>query len=89
MIALKTGNSAQQRYWSDRNAEIHKEISNLDAEASALAQNDKLRNQIVDTINRAKNAQEGFNQKNRAFNMPDYLKKAKDAYGDLNTAITQ
>lgn len=89
MIALKTGNTTQQQYWSDRNNEIHKEISNLEAEASALAQNDKIRNQIIDTINRAKNAQETFNQKNSAFNMPDYLKKAKDAYSDLNTAITQ
>lgn len=61
----------------------------MEAEASALTQNDKIRNQIIDTINRMKNAQESFNQKNNAFNTPDYLKKAKDAYSDLNTAITQ
>lgn len=86
---MKTGNTEQQRYWETRNRDVQSQISQLESESKALGQSDVLRNQIVDTINRMKNAQEGFNQKMTAFNTPDYLKKVKAAYRDLQTAITQ
>lgn len=38
-------------------------IKSLEDEAGKLNQTDKLRNKIVDTINRMKNAQDNYNQK--------------------------
>lgn len=89
MIAMNTGNATQRSYWQSRNDEVYKQISALETEANKLSQNDKLRNQIVDTINKMKNAQDSFNDKVDKFKMPDYLKKSQTALRDLQSSMSQ
>lgn len=96
MKALKTGSVEQQNYWSKRNVNAENQIASLRAEAEALNETDKTRSRIIDTINRMQNAQDAYNQKiaemgkkSADAKLTDYLKKAKDLYSDLQTAVTQ